>query len=146
MADTNTIEIFPFEKRYWYPHMKPADVAIWERFIAKYPTAYERCQYDVPCGSAPQFDTVVSPDTRGDNEILYKKKIDVVAFKGEQIDIIELKPRAGAAAVGQIKLYKKLYVNDYNPPETPRCIIVTDEASVDIHNFAKEEGVQIIVV
>lgn len=139
-------ETFPYEKRYWYPHMKPNDVALWERFIYLYPDDYDFCQYDVLVGSDPDFDTTVSPDTGGDAWKLYQKKIDVVAFKGDRIDIIELKPRAGASAVGQVLMYKKLYIKDYTPPSRPRCIIITDDVKTDTLEFARENGVRIITV
>ncbi len=139
-------ETFPYEKRYWYPHMKPNDVAIWERFIFNYPDDYDFCQYDVLVGSDPEFDTEVTPDTKGDAWKLYQKKIDVVGLKGERIDLIELKPKAGASAVGQVLMYKKLYIKDYTPPVAPRCIIITDEVKPDVLEFAKEQGVEIIAV
>lgn len=136
----------PFEKRGYYPHMKPNDVAIWERFITAYPDNYDYCQYDVLVGSDPAFDTTVTPDTGGDAWKLYQKKIDVVGFKGERIDIIELKPSAGASAVGQVLMYKKLYKKDYTPPTEPRCIIITDKVNPDTSEFAEDSGVKVIVV
>lgn len=140
------LETFSYEKRYWYPHMKPNDVAIWERFIANYPEAYDYCQYDVLVGSDPEFDTTVTPDTGGDEWKLYQKKIDVVGLKGEDITIIELKPKAGASAVGQIKMYRRLYIKDYSPAKAPDMVIITDEISPDTREFARDEGVKIIVV
>jgi hypothetical protein len=143
----NTIpEMFLYEKRYWYPHMMPEDVAIWERFIEKYPTAYDNCQYDVPVGSIPEFDVTVNAETNAGASRLYKKKIDVVAYKDASIDIIELKPKAGASAVGQVKLYKSLWKKEYSSPIEPRAIIITDAVSDDVREFAREEGVLFVIV
>ena len=139
-------ESFPYELRSWYPHMKPNDKEIWDRFIVNNPSAYDYCQYDVLVGSDPAFDTTVTPETGGDAWKLYQKKIDVVGFKGERIDLIELKPRAGAAAIGQVLMYRKLYKKDYSPPTQPKCIIITDDVKTDTLEFAKEQGVSIIVV
>jgi hypothetical protein len=140
------IETFLYGKRYWYPHMKPNDIAIWERFIDMYPSAFDYVQYDVPCGSTPEFDTVVNEDTGGVADMLYKKRIDVVAFKGDHITVIELKPRAGAAAVGQVKLYLRLYKKDYSPPSEPDAAIITDSVLADVREYARDEGVLITVV
>ncbi len=139
-------ESVAYEKRSWYAHMKPNDVAIWERFIDKYKDAYDYCQYDVLVGSDPDFDTTVTEDTGGDAWKLYQKKIDVVGLKGERIDIIELKPNAGASAVGQILMYRKLYKKDYSPPTQPGCVIITDSVKSDVSEFATENNVKIIVV
>ena len=139
-------EIFPYELRYWYPHMMPADVKLWERFIAKFPNAYDSVEYDVKVGSAPEFDTIVSPETKGDDINLYRRKIDVVGFRGASIDIIELKPRAGTGAIGQIVGYAKLYTREFNPPEPVNRLIITDQLLPDMEFLASSAGVRLVVV
>lgn len=139
-------ETFPFEKRYWYPHMMPYDVAIWERFIEKYPDAYDFVSYDVKVGSGPAHDTVVNPETGGDSINLYKRKIDVVGYKGERIDIIELKPRAGSSALGQVAGYGVLYKKDYTPPTEPNLVVITDQLGTDMDTLSSSMGVKLIVV
>ena len=139
-------ESFPFELRHWYPHMMPYDVAIWERFIKQFPDAYDFAQYDVKVGSAPEHSTIVSPETGGDSINLYKKKIDVVGLKAEQIDIIELKPNAGPSALGQLRGYGVLYVKEFNPPTTPKLVLITDRLMPDMDLLASSMGVQIVVV
>lgn len=139
-------ETYPFEKRHWYPHMMPYDVAIWERFIEQFPDAYDHVQYDVKVGTPPEFDTVVHAPTGGDAINLYKKKIDVVGYKGDQIDIIELKPHAGASALGQIHGYGILYKAEFSPPVEPKLIVITDQLMPDMGLLAHTMGVQLVVV
>jgi len=139
-------EVFPFEKRYHYPHMKPADISIWERFIQEFPDMYERVQYSVPCGESAPFDTVIDVESGTHDEYLYKRKIDVVAFKGDEVDIIELKPRADAAAIGQVRMYQTLFLKDYKPVRVPKCIVITDELRPDIAEYAASQSVQMVVV
>lgn len=139
-------ETFKYEKRYYYPHMKPEDIAIWERFIDAHPDMFDWVQYDVVCGSDPDFIDEMDEKIGGDSWKLYQKKIDVLGIKDEQLTIIELKPKAGAAAVGQVKMYKKLFTHDYNPPIEPLIMIATNEASPDFREFAKDEGVEVVVV
>lgn len=139
-------ESFPFAKRYYYPHMKPADVAIWERFIESFPDMYDFVQYDVPVGTVPEHAKGPVAPGAGSDEKLYMKKIDVVAFKGDQIDIVELKPQATASSIGQVKAYQLLYVRDYNPPITPKAIIITDVLGQDMGEIASAQGVLVIVV
>src|SRR3990167_9230581 len=93
---------YVYEKRPWYPNMRPEDVAIWERFIDKFPDEYQKVSYDVLVGSPPPFDTNVNADGSGDDVRLYKKKIDVVGFRQGVTDIIEFNPAAGMSALGQI--------------------------------------------
>lgn len=139
-------DTFKYEKRYHYPHMKPADVAIWERFIAASPDAYETCQYDVHVGSPPPFDPTVNDATGGDASALYKRKIDVVAHKGGQTDIIELKPSAGTSALGQVRGYVTLYKRDVDSASSPRAVLITDVLGPDMQELARTMGVKLIIV
>lgn len=139
-------ETFSYEKRYWYPHMKPLDQAIWERFISQFPDVYDHVQYDVPVGEVPEHATLPVSDLGGTAEMLYKRKIDVVGFKGDQIDIIELKPSAGLSAIGQVNGYRALYIRDYSPSVVPKAIIITDSVDPDAGHVAHLQGVQIVVV
>lgn len=126
--------------------MKPGDVGIWEKFISEFPDMYDTVQYDFDVGSAPEFDTVVNNATGGDASLLYRRKIDVVGFKEDQIDIIEIKPSAGPSALGQVLSYVELYVRDEKPPVQPKAIVLTDVLLIDMGHLASQLGVQIVVV
>src|SRR3989344_796082 len=139
-------ETFDYKERYWYPHMQEPSRAIWERFVRQFPDLYDRVQYDVPCGSVPKLDTIIDGEKQTSVERLYRKKIDVVAYKDDQIDIIEIKPYAGASALGQVKDYVRLYVEDYAPPIVPKPIIITDILRSDMEKAAAAEGVLLVVV
>ena len=41
---------FKYGKLSKYPHMKPEDVAIWERFLLDYPEYFDTVDYDVSVG------------------------------------------------------------------------------------------------
>ena len=138
-------EKYKYEKRSYYPHMMPADVAIWERFIDKFPDMYDEVSYDIKVGNAPQFATVVNEESGGDALDLYKLKIDVIGYKDNQIDIIEIGPRAGANKVGQVKRYRYFYVKEFVPSVTPKAIVLTDIVDENTIEFAVSEGVFIAV-
>lgn len=126
--------------------MMPYDVAIWERFIEKFPSAYKMVEYDHALGSTPQFDTVVNEATGGDAAKLYQYKIDVVAELDDRIDIIELKPNAGPSALGQVNSYVALYKRDRSPQKPLRPVVITDILRTDMQHLADDAGVTLIVV
>ena len=143
---SNQGQMFRFEKRSKYPHLKPADILIWERFIEKYPQAYDSVRYDVPVGTPPPFSTIVNQESGGDDVKLFLRKIDVVGHKEGEIDIIELKPRAGTSALGQVKGYKLLFVRDYKPSAKVRAVVITDKIEQDMFELAEAEGVELVAV
>lgn len=139
-------ESFKYEIRYWYPHMRKEDIAIWERFITAYPTAYDTVIYDLAVGSG-------SPVSPGEEEVLAggfktltQRKIDVVAQAPGTLDIIELKPDAGPSALGQVKGYVTLYKRDVNPSANPRPVLITDRLKPDMKELAEAQGVTLIIV
>lgn len=140
------LEKFKYEKRYWYPHMKPRDIEIWERFIAVFPEKYIECQYDVSVGDIPQFMKERSSREGQAMQELYRLKIDVVAYHQNGIDIIELKPSAGASTIGQVVGYVELYKKEYKPSVAIQPVIVTDELKPNMEFLSQQQGVIIHVV
>ena len=97
-----------YEKRVWYPNMKETETLIWERFLVAFPEAYDTVIYNLKLGEGAEI-----PENTPENfarmwEGLTQPKIDVVGFKGSSMDIIEIKPYGGAAAVGQVIFYNDL--------------------------------------
>lgn len=137
---------FSYGKKRNYPHMKPLDVAIWERFVEKNPDAYDFVYYDFELGSAPAWLDKTDPEGTEKMRALYQWKADVVGVKGTRVDIIELKPRAGISAIGQAACYERLWKRDWDPEGDDRAIIITDELRPDMEWLAGELGVDIIVV
>ena len=140
------VEFFAYEKGYWYPHMKPRDIEIWERFILKYPEAYERCQYDFAVGDPPLFSTVVEGSNGKNMDELYKLKIDVLGYKDGHIDLIEVKPSASPSSIGQLLGYRSLYLRDAKPTLPVFPVIVTNEEKLNMRFLCEEQGVRLVVV
>lgn len=139
-------DVFNYEKRYKYPHMKPADIAIWERFIEAYPKAYEKVQYDFNVGDPPPFNPLGDNDEDLNQDALYRLKIDVVGHLGSEIDIIEVKPLAGPSAIGQVKGYKTLFLRDERPKEKVNMVIITDTAKPNMRYLCNVEGIKLVEV
>jgi len=129
-----------------YPHMAPADTAIWTRYIRANQTAFDQVAYDVAVGEGAEFDTVVNPETGGDIRKLYQRKIDVLATKDGITYVIEVKPRASTSAIGQVKGYIRLVERDIPELKNLRALIVTDSMMPEMEFLAKAEGVEIRVV
>lgn len=129
-----------------YPHMRPEDQAIWDRFITKNPEAYNEVFYDVPVGEGAQIPKGTQENIAIDFKILTQWKIDVVGHKGNNTDIIELKPNAGIGALGQIQSYARLYKKIAKPIEQITPVLITDKLRPDMELLAREQGIILIIV
>lgn len=139
-------DVFKYEKRYWYPHLKPLDTAIWERFLEKYPEAYTHVMYDLAVGEGAPIAPGEEENLAHMQKTLTQRKIDVVGFAPGKLDIIELKPAAGPSALGQVNSYVALYKRDRDPTSDPQAVIITDRLLPDMQMLANEAGVKLIVV
>ena len=137
---------FEFKRLNNYPHLKPEDVFIWERFLGKFPGAYDSVDYDFGVGALPEFSRAVVQEIGVGELSLYKKKIDVVGYKGDQPDIIEVKPNASASALGQLWQYGVLYKNYFNPDIEPKLVLITNRILPDMNLLAYTLGIKIVVV
>lgn len=140
------VEVFKYELSHWYPHMKPRDIEIWERFIKAYPDAYIDCQYDFHVGDAPAFDTAVEGIDNANQHMLYQLKIDVVGRKSSGLDIIEVKPDAGPSSIGQVQGYRALYVRDERPAVNVGTVIITDNEKPNMRYLCSAQGVTLYIV
>ena len=115
---------FKLQKLAKYPHMKPADIEIWERFIEAQPDFFDSVDYDFHVGRGADFlpDEEDTPDGRENR--LYRKKIDVVGYKKNQIWIIEVKPVADATALGQVLSYREFYIKKKGDSPKPISMVV----------------------
>lgn len=140
------LELFKYELRPKYPHMKPYDVAIWERFILKYPDLYKEVQYDYHVGDPPEFSKELGDVTEDNQHMLYQLKIDVLGHNPGKIDIIEVKPNAAPASIGQVQSYRTLFVRDEKPAGTIGTVIVTDNERLNMRYLCQQAGVTLYVV
>jgi hypothetical protein len=140
------LELFTYEKRYWYPHMKPNDVAIWERFIEKYPDQYETVIYDFAIGDVPPFMEQTSSVEGQAMRELYKLKIDVLGFRDGFIDLIEVKQDASASSIGQLVGYVALYMRDEKPTLPIVPVLITNTLKTNMDFLTTQQGVKLYVV
>lgn len=126
--------------------MKPYDIDIWERFIEAYPNFFDEVAYDVVMGSGSPIPKGTEQNIAKSFTMLTQKKADVVGVKNVKIYIVELKPDAGAAAVGQVLQYKELYKSYIDPEANPTPMIITDSFDENAKLMAWNLGVNFIEV
>lgn len=139
-------DFYKFEKRSKYPHMKPADAELIDRFIEKYPDYFDEAAYSYPVGDGAPANPIVNEETEGSVEYLYMRKIDIVGKKRNFFSVVEVKPRASLSAIGQIKGYYDLFFRDEKPSGEVVKIIITDKMDNDSKFVAAKEGVIVIEV
>lgn len=135
-----------YEKKQWYPNMREKETLIWERFLAAYPDAYDEVIYNLKLGEGAEIPEGTQENIARDFKELTQHKIDVVGFKGNNVDIIELKPYAGVGAIGQVIGYRDLYTAYIDRSANPNLVIITDQLRPDTKTIADIRKIKLIVI
>ncbi len=126
--------------------MFPVDAVIWERFIEQFGSQYVGFDYDVKVGTGLDPENITDEKLANINAGLYKFRIDAIGFRTDEIEIIEVKPRARANALGQVQAYINLYRKDLKPTLRTTGVIVTDIEVPDMRELTREFGIKYFIV
>ena len=137
---------FPFQKLPKYPHLRPCDVKIWERFLSAYPNFYQSVDYDLKVGTPRDYKEAPADKIREDLEYLSRKRVDVVGYRDGVIHIIEVKPSAGVSAIGQVECYFDLYLPFLPERYSLFAVIITDVEMPDIKDLCFKRAILYFVV
>lgn len=129
-----------------FPHMLPAESALWLGFLNEYGSGWERYQYDVHVGEGinvgPEYDVM----TQGLAKALTQKRIDALAWRQGVPWIFEVKVQAALSALGQVMGYKVLYQKTYRWEGDVKLAIVTDMVMPDDEYVFKAYGIKLFLV
>ena len=134
-----------YKKYLKYPHLGPEDTKIWNRFITANPDFFMSVDYDVKVGQGRNYSLFPDSVIKTDMEYLSKKRIDVVGFAANGIYIVELKFRATFSAVGQVKGLAELYQKMSSGNKVIVPCIITNEATPDMADFCRKQGISYIL-
>lgn len=127
-----------------YPHMLALDAELFTLFLLKHGTEYLRFDYDLPVGSGIDPGPDLPVYLRDDFIHLTRKKIDAVGYTSSGVDIIEVKPRAGLTALGQLIAYRDLFKLSYPQFAILKLILITTQINADEILVYEKNGITIL--
>lgn len=123
-------EVHPYRLLNRYPGMGKRDEIIWDKFVQQRPGAFDSVFYNVALGDPARDDI-----ERGEMEFngglgVSCWRVDVVGVKDGRQYVIEVKPNAGADAVGQALCNKAILVSEGKVKPDAIPLVITDNASM----------------
>lgn len=124
------------------PHMLDPDVPVWWRFLEKYNKLFQRIFYDSLLGGP-----FLSPEQAADPYwIMWRantsKRTDAIAELEEEVWIIEVTSNATMRAVGQLIVYKTLWLRDQPIKKPFSLVLVCEFMDNDVVDGASSLGIQ----
>jgi len=143
---TDLGKTFSLEWRGDPPHMLKADVPIWYRFLEKYGSPFLNLYYDCLLGG-PFLDVEEMKDPyMRDWRILNSKRADAIAELENEVWIIEVAKEPGLRALGQVQVYRALWLRDPKIMKIERPVLVADTINKDLLDAAGMYGVLTFIV
>lgn len=129
-----------------YPHMLQEEVVVWKRFLKRYGDNFTKYRYDVHVGRGVGRIRGYSTKLQDMAITLTQKRIDVVAARGAETYIVEIKGRASMSAIGQLMTYKILYELRYGAGSVSGLIVVAKSVDPDISRVLEVFNIKQYVV
>ncbi|MBA7624087.1 hypothetical protein ES703_31491 [subsurface metagenome] len=137
---------FSIEWRGDPPHMLPADIPVWYRFLEKWGTEFKALYYDVYLGGP-----WLTPDQEKDPmwrmwRANTAKRADAIAELEDEIWIIEVSTAPEMRSLGQLITYSSLWLEDPKIDKLERLVLVCQHLDKDVTAAAGKFGVQVYVL
>lgn len=133
-------------ERLSYPGLLPREVLILQAWLKLHESEYDRFDYNVRVGQGTDPGPTYEPGIRKMAIDNTKKRIDAVAYKGNQATLIEVKDRAQLSAVGQLVGYSHLYPMDHTDEPVPLLLLVTNRVIADLPLICGRSNIMLHVV
>ncbi len=126
--------------------MLQEEAELWERFMEKHPGRFESVDYDFRVGAGAPVPEGEEPSQARMIKMLSQKRIDVLAWLGDDPTIIELKRRVGLGTMGQVIGYKELFMRYFPAFPEPATLVICHEISEDDRYVVEGAGIHVEVV
>jgi hypothetical protein len=133
-------------ERQTYPGLMPQEVAVLREWLRLHESEYDRFEYNCRVGVGNDPGPTYSATMREMALNLTKKRIDAIAYKSNQVTLIEVKKRATLAAVGQIVSYRTLWQADNPLMPAPILLLVASSFDADVMPVLSANAVSYAIV
>ena len=144
-GDVPAEEIMALADADYFPHLRLDEILIFKRWLHLHEQDWDSYDFDVRVGEGVTADGPQDRISEGFRQ-LTRKRIDVVARRRGEIAIIEIRPRADHAAIGNLLAYRTLFVRDFKPSEKISLLVVTDRVGADDITAIRAQGIEVEIV
>jgi hypothetical protein len=134
------------QDRLRWPGMLPREILIFKAWLAQFGNEFDTFDFNRRIGAGhdpgPNWPQYIRDMAIANSQL----RIDAVGMKGPAVSIIEVKDRAGAAAVGQLVTYDAVWQEDFPNTPTPALILVTNRVQPNILPLIRKSAIRLDVV
>lgn len=138
--------LFPPTWRGWPPHMARRDLPLWYRFLDRSATDYTGFFYDAALGEGTDTGPELPDEFRYGFLRLTRLRADAIGVQPAGWTLFEVRPLAGAGALGALVTYRALWETD--PPDNRplKAVLITDKLRPELARLFAAQSITIIQV
>ena len=127
--------------RMQFPERTHRESALIRDFLTRHIHEYDNYQFSVRVGQGLTPDPSHLPGVQDNTRHSTKKRIDIVAWNGEQATIFEVKFRANPAAIGQLATYRHLWMEEHPNAREPELAVIARYTDPDTQRVYDAAGI-----
>jgi hypothetical protein len=129
----------------FYPERTDGESAVIRDFLLDHIDEYDAVDFSVRVGEGIAPDPTHLPGVQRQTVLNSKKRIDVLAWRGPQPVIVEVKQRVTPASLGQILTYRTLWLEENPDGLDPELIVVGRTSDPDTIRSLTAHGVTVYI-
>lgn len=129
----------------FYPERTDGESAVIRDFLLDHIDEYDSVDFSVRVGEGLTPDPTHLPGVQAQTAFNSKKRIDVLAYRGKQPVIVEVKQRITPASLGQILTYRHLWLQENPDGLVPELVVVGRTSDADTIASLTAHGVTVYV-
>lgn len=125
------------------PALTPIEDAVAKAWLTKHQAEYSAVQFNVRLGTGVILASSDPEYMKRFARAATTKRADMILFNGDLVTIVEVKIRIGGSALGQLQLYRKLYMAEHPEVKTPALVAVGQTIEPDVAELYADHGVTV---
>jgi len=137
---------YPPEVLLKYPHMTPQENRLWSLWMQKFGFRFDAFDYDVHLGKGMPLKPEWPEYTKRQAKWLTQRRVDAVGYKRDEVWLFEVKPYIGASVIGQLTLYRDLWILEKGLPRRLQLAVVGRYMGYDLTPSLEKLMVKVYLV
>lgn len=129
-----------------FPERTPKESAIIRDWLLRHVDEYNNYSLSVRVGQGIVPDPTHPPGVQASTSFSSKKRIDILAWRGSQPYIFEVKDRLVPAALGQLLIYRNLWMQENPSAKPPILGAIGRTSDPDTTEQLQQHGVTVYVI
>lgn len=127
----------------YYPERTTGESAVLRDFLLEHIYEFDSIDFQVRIGAGIPPDPTHLPGVQKQTTFNSQKRIDLLAYRGPQAIIVEVKQRVTPASLGQILTYRVLWIAEHPNDRDPELVVVGRSSDADTIGSLQAHGITV---